>query len=99
MKVYNDLVEDILENGAYKPNTRTGIGTISVFGRQLHFDLQKEFPLVNSKKTNWEAAYIELLWYLKGTGDISFLHENGIHIWDDWVIPGTTKLGPVYGVQ
>lgn len=99
MKAYNNLVEDIIKNGAYKPNTRTGIGTLSVFGRQMHFDLQKEFPLVNSKKTNWQAAYIELLWYLKGTGDISFLKENGINIWDNWVIPGTTQLGPVYGAQ
>ena len=99
MKIYNDLVQDILDNGLFKPNTRTGIGTIAVFGRQLRFDLQKEFPIVTSKKTNWKAAFIELLWYLKGTGDISFLKENGINIWDSWVRPGTTDLGPVYGVQ
>ena len=99
MKSYNDLVRNVLENGEYKPNTRTGIGTISLFGAQLHYDLQKETPIVNSKKTNWEAAYIELLWYLKGTGDISFLQENGVKIWDSWVRPGTTQLGPVYGVQ
>ena len=99
MKSYNELVKNILENGEYKPNTRTGIGTISLFGAQLHYDLQKETPIVNSKKTNWEAAYIELLWYLKGTGDISFLQENGVKIWDSWVRPGTTELGPVYGVQ
>jgi thymidylate synthase len=99
MKSYNELVLNVLENGEYKPNTRTGIGTISLFGAQLHFDLQKETPIVNSKKTNWEAAYIELLWYLKGTGDISFLQENGVKIWDSWVRPGTTQLGPVYGVQ
>ena len=99
MKSYNELVKNVLENGEYKPNTRTGIGTISLFGAQLHYDLQKETPIVNSKKTNWEAAYIELLWYLKGTGDISFLQENGVKIWDSWVRPGTTQLGPVYGVQ
>ena len=49
MKAYNELVRDVLRNGAFKPNARTGIGTISVFGRQLHFDLQKEFPIPNSK--------------------------------------------------
>jgi thymidylate synthase len=99
MKAYNELVRDVLRNGAFKPNARTGIGTISVFGRQLHFDLQKEFPIPNSKKTNWKAAYIELLWYLKGTGDISFMQENDVNIWDNWVRPGTSELGPVYGVQ
>lgn len=99
MKIYNDLVQDILDNGAYKPNARTGIGTLSVFGRQERFDLQKVFPIVNSKKTNWLAALKETLWYLKGTGDISFLHDNGVHIWDDWVKPGSTQLGPVYGQQ
>lgn len=99
MKAYNDLVRDVLENGVLKPNVRTGIGALSVFGRQVRFDLQKEFPLVTSKKTNWKAAYIELLWNLMGTGDISFLKDNGISIWDSWVKPGTTDLGPVYGVQ
>lgn len=100
MRQYNELVADILENGSFKPNKRTGIGTKSVFGRQLRFDLSNGYvPVVTSKKTNWKAAYIELLWYLKGSGDISFLHENGIHIWDDWVKPGTTELGPVYGAQ
>lgn len=99
MKSYNELVQNVLDNGEYKPNTRTGIGTISLFGAQLHYDLQKETPIVNSKKTNWEAAYIELLWYLMGTGDISFLQDNGVRIWDSWVRPGTTELGPVYGKQ
>ena len=99
MKQYNDLVRDVLENGSYKPNARTGTGTTSVFGRQLRWDLAKEFPLVNSKKTAWKSAYRELLWYLKGTGDISYLQEHGVKIWNEWVKPGTTQLGPVYGVQ
>lgn len=99
MKQYNDLVLDVLENGSFKPNARTGKGTLSVFGRQVRFDLQKELPLVTSKYTNWQNAYYELLWYLKGTGDISFLKDLGVNIWDDWVIPGTSDLGPVYGKQ
>lgn len=99
MKAYNDLVRDVLENGAYKPNKRTGEGTTSVFGRQVRFDLQKEFPLVNSKFTAWKAAWHELLWYLTGTGDIKYLQDNGVKIWNEWVRPGTSKLGRVYGVQ
>ena len=99
MKAYNDLVRDVLQNGAYKPNTRTGVGTKAVFGRQFRWDLAKEFPLVNSKKTFWKAAYHELLWYLMGTGDISYLQENGVKIWNEWVVPGTTDLKRVYGVQ
>jgi thymidylate synthase len=99
MKAYNDLVRDVLENGAYKPNKRTGEGTTSVFGRQVRFDLQKEFPLVNSKFTAWKAAWHELLWYLTGTGDIKYLQDNGVKIWNEWVRPGTTQLGRVYGVQ
>ncbi len=99
MKVYNDLVRDVLENGSYKPNARTGHGTTSIFGRQYRFDLQKEFPLVNSKFTFWKGAWRELLWYLMGTGDISYLRDNGIKIWDEWVVPGTTDLKRVYGVQ
>lgn len=99
MKAYNDLVRDVLENGAYKPNKRTGEGTTAVFGRQVRFDLQKEFPLVNSKFTAWKAAWHELLWYLTGTGDIKYLQDNGVKIWNEWVRPGTTQLGRVYGVQ
>lgn len=99
MKQYNDLIKDILENGQYKPNKRTGIGTYTVFGKQLRFDLQKEFPLVNSKKTNWKDSIIELLWYLRGESNVSYLHEHNIHIWDNWLKPGTNELGRVYGVQ
>ena len=99
MKAYNDLVRDVLENGAYKPNKRTGEGTTSVFGRQVRFDLQKEFPLVNSKFTAWKAAWHELLWYLTGTGDIKYLQDNGVKIWNEWTRPGTSELGRVYGVQ
>lgn len=99
MKIYNDLVRDVLENGAYKFNERTGEGTTSIFGRQYRFDLQKEFPLVNSKFTAWKAAWHELLWYLTGTGDIKYLQDNGVKIWNEWVRPGTSQLGRVYGVQ
>ena len=99
MQAYNDLCKDILQNGVKEFNERTGKFTLRTFARHLKFDLQKEFPLVTSKKTAWDKAYIELLWYLSGSGDVRFLQEHGIHIWDDWCIPGTTQLGPVYGVQ
>lgn len=99
MEVYNALCRDILQNGVKEFNERTGKFTLRTFARHLKFDLQKEFPLVTSKKTAWDKAYIELLWYLKGSGDVKFLQDNGIQIWNDWVIPGTTQLGPVYGVQ
>jgi thymidylate synthase len=99
MKQYNDLVRDVLHNGVVQKNERTGIETCSVFGRQVRFDLQKEFPLVNSKFTFWKGALRELIWNLQGTGDISYLQDNGVKIWDEWVKPGTSDLGRVYGVQ
>lgn len=97
MKNYLALVETILNTG-HKKNDRTGIGTLSVFGPQLSFNLQEGFPLLTSRKINIKAIIYELLWFLKGDTNIKYLNENGVHIWDDWA-DEEGNLGPIYGQQ
>ena len=95
---YEDLVRTILREGTLKSD-RTGTGTISLFGRQMRFDLSRSFPLITTKKVYFRGIAYELLWFLKGSQNVHWLQENRVHIWDEWADPETGDLGPVYGVQ
>lgn len=97
MKQYLDLMKDVLESGSRKTD-RTGTGTLSLFGRQLRFDLSKGFPLVTTKKLHLRSIIYELLWFLRGETNIKYLKDNGVSIWDEWA-DKNGELGPVYGHQ
>jgi thymidylate synthase len=97
MKQYVDLVKQVLVNGESRDD-RTGQGTKAIFGGSVEFDLRESFPLVTVKRTKWESAFIEMLWFIRGEPNTKFLKEHGVNIWDDWA-DDDGNLGPIYGVQ
>jgi thymidylate synthase len=97
MKQYLELMRDIIDSGTDKGD-RTGVGTRSVFGRQMRFDLSAGFPLLTTKKIHTRSVIIELMWFLQGSCDNNWLRERGVTIWDEWALD-SGDLGPVYGKQ
>lgn len=97
MRQYHDLLKQILESGSTKED-RTGTGTISSFGHQMKFDLSEGFPLLTTKKTFWKGTVEELLWFISGSTDVTYLQERGVQFWNSWV-DENNSIGPGYGKQ
>jgi thymidylate synthase len=104
MRQYLDLLRDVRSHGVRKPtravlrSTRAKIDALSVFGRQIRFDLGQGFPLVTTKRLSFNAIVHELIWFLRGSTNIAYLKEHGVTIWDEWA-DEEGELGPVYGKQ
>lgn len=97
MKTYLDLMEMVLNRGTYRQD-RTGTGTYGVFGAQVRYSLEDNFPLLTTKKLHWKSILHELIWFLSGDTNIKYLNDNGVSIWDEWA-DENGDLGRVYGAQ